>query len=92
MGQTEDVPLTAVIVIGANVQVGMDRINKENMKPRQSLPKVYIRSGSIYLFERNVLLKQKSMVGKKCHGIILSGKETINIDTYDNLNEFKKNI
>ena len=69
-----------------------ENINKENMKPRQSLPKVYIRSGSIYLFERNVLLKQKSMVGKKCYGIILSGKETINIDTYENLNEFKNNL
>jgi CMP-N,N'-diacetyllegionaminic acid synthase len=75
-----------------NYVINYADINKENMKPRQSLPKVYIRSGSIYLFERNVLLKQKSMVGKKCYGIILSGKETINIDTYENLNEFKKNL
>ena len=60
------------------------------MKPRQSLPNVYIRSGSIYLFSREVLFRQKSLVGKKCYGIILKGKETINIDTYENLNEFKK--
>ena len=31
------------------------------------------------------------MVGKKCYGIILSGKETINIDTYENFFKFEDN-
>ena len=61
----------------------------ENMKPRQSLPKVYLRSGSIYLFKRDVLMKNNSLVGKKCYGLILKGKETINIDNLDQLNYLK---
>ena len=73
-----------------NYVINYVNMKKENMKPRQSLPNVYIRSGSIYLFSREVLFRQKSLVGKKCYGIILKGKETINIDTYENLNEFKK--
>ena len=59
------------------------------MIPRQSLPKIYLRSGSIYLFERDVLMKSNSIVGKKCYGMILTGKETINIDTKDQLNYLK---
>ncbi len=59
---------------------------KENMKPRQSLPKIFLRSGSIYLFQRDILMKGNSLVGKKCYGLILKGKETINIDSKEQLN------
>ncbi len=62
---------------------------KENTKPRQSLSKIYIRSGSIYLFNRDVLMRRNSVVGKKCFGLILEGKETINIDTKNQLNYLK---
>lgn len=62
---------------------------KENMKPRQSLPKVYLRSGSIYLFKREVLMKSNTLVGKKCFGLILKGKEKINIDTKEQLDYLK---
>ena len=55
------------------------------MRPRQSLPKVFLRSGSIYLFKRDVLMKTNSLVGKKCFGMVLRGKETINIDSIDEL-------
>ena len=47
---------------------------KENTKPRQNLPKIFIRSGSIYLFARDVLMKRNSVVGKKCYGLILKDK------------------
>ena len=69
--------------------VNLIKQKKENMIPRQSLPKIYLRSGSIYLFERDVLMKSNSIVGKKCYGMILRGKETINIDTKDQLNYLK---
>ena len=69
--------------------VNLIKQKRENMIPRQSLPKIYLRSGSIYLFERDVLMKSNSIVGKKCYGIILKGKETINIDTKDQLNYLK---
>ena len=69
--------------------VNLIKQKRENMIPRQSLPKIYLRSGSIYLFERDVLMKSNSIVGKKCYGMILRGKETINIDTKDQLNYLK---
>ena len=34
------------------------------MKPRQLLPKVYLRSGSIYLFKREILMKSNTLVEK----------------------------
>ena len=65
---------------------------KENFVPRQYLPKIYIRSGSIYLLKRNVLLKHKSLVGKKCFGIVLNGKQALNIDTNLDLTYFKETV
>ena len=62
---------------------------KENTKPRQTLNKIFIRSGSIYLFNRDVLMKRNSVVGKKCYGLILRDKEATNIDTQDQLNYLK---
>ena len=55
-------------------------IKKENMIPRQNLPKVYIRSGSFYLIKRDTFLKKDSLVGDKCKGIILKNLEAFNID------------
>ena len=65
---------------------------KENMLPRQKLPKVYIRSGSIYLTTRKSFFKNKSLVGKKCKGVILKDLETTNIDNIDDLNNLKKTL
>ena len=62
---------------------------KENMKPRQFLPKVYIRSGSFYLITKESFNKCKSLVGKKCAGIELFDNETINIDTEDDFKYLK---
>ena len=58
---------------------------KENMTPRQRLPKVYLRSGSIYMILRDKLLKYNSLVGKRIYGLQQFGKFTINIDTYSDL-------
>ena len=62
---------------------------KENMLPRQKLPDVYIRSGSIYLTTRDSLIKNKSLVGKKCYGLVIDGLESVNIDTKDDLELLK---
>ena len=67
-------------------------LKKENMKPRQDLPKVYIRSGSLYMIRREALLKYNSMVGKKVYGIVLTGHEATNIDTLDDLNYLKMKL
>ena len=64
----------------------------ENMVARQQLPKVYIRSGSIYLITVESFLKYDSLVGKKCYGIELFGDETINIDTKQDLEYFRYRV
>jgi len=58
-----------------------NKSKKENMKPRQLLKKVFLRSGSFYLIEKDKLYKNKSFVGNKCKGIIVKNKEAINIDS-----------
>ena len=55
----------------------------ENMKPIQSLDKIYLRSGSIYLIKRKAFFKYKNMLGRKVKPIIVSGKYSINIDNRD---------
>ena len=56
-----------------------------NMKPRQDLPPVYIRNGCIYLIERSVFLKRKSLIGKNCFPYIMASNLSINIDNYIDL-------
>ena len=51
------------------------------MRPRQSLPDVYIRNGAIYLIRRDLFKKRRQLIGKKCLGYIMSDDESINIDT-----------
>jgi len=63
---------------------------KENMKPRQLLPDVYIRAGSFYLIKRNTLFKNNSLVGKKVYGVEIFGKERINIDNKKDLLNARK--
>ena len=67
-------------IIKNNKIVNYTKKKYENLKPRQSLQKVYIRSGSIYLIKRDAFFKHKSLVGKNCCGLIVSEKEAINID------------
>ena len=56
----------------------------EDMRPIQDLKPIYIRSGSIYLTKINTLKNEKNLVGKRCKGIIVKERYSINIDTeYD---------
>ena len=55
----------------------------ENMKPIQKLPKVYIRSGSIYMIKRAAFFKYKNLLGKKVKPILVKGKFAVNIDNID---------
>ena len=64
----------------------------EDMRPRQKLPSVYIRSGSFYLIKRDSFMKLGSLVGKNCHGIILEGLEAINIDNMLDVQYLKMQI
>jgi CMP-N,N'-diacetyllegionaminic acid synthase len=52
-----------------------------DMRPRQSLPKVYIRNGSIYLCTRDVIVNEGELIGKNCYGMEMNEFESINIDS-----------
>jgi len=64
----------------------------EDLRPRQNLPKVYIRSGSFYLIKRSTFIKIDSLVGKYCYGEILYGLETVNIDNFEDLKYLEMQI
>jgi len=52
-----------------------------DMRPRQVLPPAYIRNGAIYLIKRDLLLKDKKLIGEHCLGMVMSDEESVNIDT-----------
>ncbi len=54
-----------------------------SFKRRQSLKKVFIRSGSMYFFKAKNIYSSDNILGKKIYGIIVKGKEAINIDNYE---------
>ena len=55
------------------------------VKAVKKLPKVYIRSGSMYLFKTNNIEKHASILGKKTYGLEVSGKYALNIDEKEDL-------
>ena len=55
------------------------------MRPRQKLPKVYIRNGAIYIIKIKTLLKKKSLVGYKTLPYIMKKNNSINIDCIEDL-------
>ena len=59
-------------------------LSRENLKPRQSLEPIFIRSGSMYLFDVK-LLDKNLIVGKNVYGIIVKEKYSINIDSKEDL-------
>ena len=50
-------------------------------QPRQSLPKYYLREGSVYLTRRDVLMEQRSLKGGDCRAWIIPADRACNIDS-----------
>lgn len=50
-------------------------------QPRQQLPPVYLRDGSIYLTRRDVLMNDNSLKGRDCRAWIVSEARSCNIDS-----------
>jgi CMP-N,N'-diacetyllegionaminic acid synthase len=50
-------------------------------QPRQQLPKLYLREGSIYLTRRDVLMEKNSLKGQCCRAWIIPEERACNIDT-----------
>ncbi len=59
---------------------------KYENQPRQELPKMYIRSGLIYLTRVKTIMKHNSLKGKKSFGIITPPSRAFNID---DISDFK---
>lgn len=53
---------------------------------RQQLRDNYIRNGIAYAFSRDCLIKQKTILGKKCGSVIINSK-VVNIDSLKDLKE-----
>lgn len=50
-------------------------------QPRQSLPKYFLREGSVYLTRRDVLVEQRSLKGLDCRAWLVPPAFACNIDT-----------
>jgi CMP-N,N'-diacetyllegionaminic acid synthase len=68
-------------VVGENILVNFIDQGFEDMRPRQELPRVYIRSGALYIVRRSVLVEQQTFVGRDCRAYIMPEARAINIDT-----------
>ena len=53
----------------------------EDMRPRQQLPKVYRRAGSVYASRRKVVMEGNTLVGDLCIGVVVPPETAIDIDT-----------
>ena len=77
-------------VIKNSYVINYSNEKNENMEPIQKLPKVYLRSGSIYMIKRNAFFKNKNLLGKRVKPIIVKGKYALNIDNIEDFNFAKK--
>ena len=57
----------------------------EDMRPRQSLPKVYKRSGAVYASRRSVVMDKNTLVGEPCLGVPVPKETAVDIDTPEDL-------
>ncbi len=48
--------------------------------PRQQLPKLYLRDGTVYLTRRDVLMEQSSLKGRDCRAWMIPEERAWNID------------
>jgi CMP-N-acetylneuraminic acid synthetase len=55
----------------------------EDMRPRQDLPPVYIRNGSIYLSPALPIRNKDTLVTNKAYGYIMDNLHSINIDSIE---------
>lgn len=53
----------------------------EDMRPRQSLPKVYRRAGSVYVSRRDVIINKDTLVGDPCKGIEVPAETAVDVDS-----------
>ncbi len=89
--QTNGNSLISVVEVNSYHPLRMKRIHNnrlynyldtgiEDMRPRQNLPKVYIRNGAIYLSKINDVFSLSTFSNPECIPYLMNEKDSINID------------
>ena len=60
--------------------------------PRQSLKKLYIPSGNIYIVKRDSLIKKKSLIGKRQTFYLIKKNHYLNIDSQEDFETAKMKL
>ena len=68
-------------IVGDNLLINFIDQGFEDMRPRQELPPVYIRSGDLYIAKRSVVMEQNTLVGEHVRAVIIPPDRAVNIDT-----------
>lgn len=68
-------------IIGDDTLINYIDQGFEDMRPRQSLPPVYKRSGAIYASRRSVIMEYEAVVGMDVRAVIVPVETGIDIDT-----------
>jgi len=87
-------PLRMKKIVGGYL-VNYSDHNYEDMRPRQSLPEIFIRNGSIYLSKMESFIKNEGFYSPLTKPYVMSCERSVNIDTYIDLmvaQEIQKNI
>ncbi len=85
INKTKDHPNRLKIYKGKNLVNYLKNLKSEDLKPRQKLNSIYVRSGSMYFFKTSIVYEKNTLVGTKTYGIKVNGKYAINIDDYNDL-------
>lgn len=82
----------SVVDVGANHPLRMMQILDDghlvnyvdqgftDMRPRQELPPVYIRSGDLYIVRRHVVMEMNALVAQDCRAVVIPEDRAVNID------------
>jgi len=79
--EVETHPFRMKRVIGKNTLINYIDQGFEDMRPRQILPKVYRRAGSVYASKRNIVMEQNTLVGANTAAIVVGAEEAIDVDS-----------
>lgn len=67
-------------IVKGNLLYNYTKNKAEDMRPRQKLPKVYIRNGAIYISKVNFFKKKRVLTDSKSVPYLMGNTESINID------------
>ncbi len=68
--------------------IGLIKHKRKNLN-RQFLPKFFKLNGAIYIVKRNFFIKEKRLISDNSHYYLMKGKDSINLDTKDDLILYK---